>query len=62
MLAIFRDRDRKPYRDLLSWSGEFAEKYLTRATAVFRVANDPELKRRLEPFVRDSIACQDADG
>ena len=62
MLAMFRDRDRRPYRDLLPWSGEFAGKYLTGATGVLRLTGDPELKRHLERFVRDLIACQDADG
>ena len=56
MLAMFRDRDRRPYRDLLPWSGEFAGKYLTGATAVLRLTGDPELKRHLERFVRDLIA------
>ena len=62
MLAMFRDRDRRPYRDLLPWSGEFAGKYLTGATGVLRLTGDPELKRHLERFVRDLVACQDADG
>ncbi len=62
MLAMFRDRDRRPYRDLLPWSGEFAGKYLTGATGVLRLTGDPELKRHLERFVRDLIACHDADG
>jgi DUF1680 family protein len=62
MLAMFRDRERRPYRDLLPWSGEFAGKYLTGATAVLRLTGDPELRRDLERFVRDLVACQDADG
>ena len=35
ILAMFADRDRAPYRDLLPWSGEFAGKYLTGATQVY---------------------------
>ena len=62
ILAMFRDRDRRPYRDLLPWSGEFAGKYLTGATAVLRLTGDSELKRHLERFVRDLVACQDVDG
>ena len=62
MLAMFRDRDRKPYRDLLPWSGEFAGKYLTGGTQVLRVAGDPELKRYLSAFVEQLAALQDADG
>ncbi len=45
MLAMFRDRDRRPYRDLLPWSGEFAGKYLTGAHQVLRLTGDPELRR-----------------
>lgn len=29
ILSMFADRDVRPYRDLLAWSGEFAGKYLT---------------------------------
>jgi DUF1680 family protein len=62
MLAMYLDRDRRPYRDLLPWSGEFAGKYLTGAAGVLRLTGDPELKKHLERFVRDLVACQDADG
>jgi DUF1680 family protein len=62
MLAMFADRDRTPARDLLPWSGEFAGKYLTGATQVLRITGDPELRRRLESFVRTLVSLQDADG
>ena len=62
ILAMFRDRDRPPYRDLLPWSGEFAGKYLTGGTEVLRLTGEPELKRHLARFVAEFIACQDADG
>ena len=62
MLAMFADRDRKPYRDLLPWSGEFAGKYLTGATEVLRLTRDPALRKHLEDFVPRLIAQQDADG
>ena len=62
ILAMFRDRDRRPYRDLLPWSGEFAGKYLTGATSVYRLTRDPALKARLAAFVKDLVALQDADG
>lgn len=62
MLAMFRDRDRRPYRDLLPWSGEFAGKHLTGATAVLRLTGDPELKRELASFVSELILLQDRDG
>ncbi len=62
MLAMFRDRDRLPYRNLLPWSGEFAGKYLTGATQVLHVTGDPELRRVLEGLVAELIALQDTDG
>jgi DUF1680 family protein len=62
MLAMFADRDRQPYRDLLPWSGEFAGKYLTGATQVVRLTNDPALRKHLESFVPRLIALQADDG
>jgi DUF1680 family protein len=62
ILAMFRDRERVPYRNLLPWSGEFAGKYLTGATQVLHLTRDPALQRCLEGFVRELIALQDTDG
>jgi DUF1680 family protein len=62
MLAMFADRDRQPYRDLLPWSGEFAGKYLTGATQVLRLTGDPALRKHLEAFVPKLIALQAEDG
>jgi DUF1680 family protein len=62
ILAMFSDRDRKPYRDLLPWSGEFAGKYLTGATQVLQVNDDTVLRRNLEIFVEAFLKQQDADG
>lgn len=62
MLAMFRDRDRRPYRDLLPWSGEFAGKHLTGAVGVLRLTGDAELRRSLDRFVGELVACQDVDG
>ncbi|WP_435009481.1 beta-L-arabinofuranosidase domain-containing protein [Tundrisphaera lichenicola] len=62
MLGMFRDRDRRPYRNLLPWSGEFAGKYLTGATGVLDLTGDPALKDRLARFVAEWIALQDSDG
>jgi uncharacterized protein len=62
MLAMFADRDGKPYRDLLPWSGEFAGKYLTGATQVLRLTNDPALRKHLDQFVPRLIALQADDG
>lgn len=62
MLAMFADRDRKPYRDQMPWAGEFAGKYLTSAVQILRLTGDPTLKRHLKAFVARFIALQDADG
>ena len=62
MLAMFADRDRKPYRDLLPWSGEFAGKYLTGASQVYQATNDPALRKSLEAFVERLLPLQDAGG
>src|SRR5437870_10895812 len=37
MFQIFRDRDRKPSRDLVPWAGEFAGKYLISAVQARRL-------------------------
>ena len=62
ILEMFADRDRKPYRNLLPWSGEFAGKYLTGAVQVLRLSGDPALKARLQSFVDRLVSLQDADG
>jgi len=62
MLEMFRDRDRKPYRDLVGWAGEFAGKYLTAAAQVLRLTGDPQLRKLLRQFVGELISLQAADG
>lgn len=62
MLQIFRDRDRLPRRDLMSWAGEFAGKYLTSAVLALRMSVNTQLREHVTEFVRDLIATQDEDG
>ncbi|NKB68900.1 MAG: hypothetical protein GKR89_17680 [Candidatus Latescibacteria bacterium] len=62
ILEMFRDRDRKPRRDLLPWSGEFAGKFLTSAVQVLRLTGDPELKAYIKGFVARLVELQDKDG
>lgn len=62
MLEIFRDRDRRPRRDLLPWSGEFAGKYLTSAVQVYRLTGDPRLREQLRWFVGRLVSLQAEDG
>lgn len=62
MLEMFRDRDRKPLRNLVPWAGEFAGKYLTSAVQVLRLTGDPALRKHLHAFVRELASLQDTDG
>lgn len=62
LLAMFRDRDRTPYRNLLPWSGEFAGKYLVGATQVLQLSGDPALRDHLTRFVAELVPLQDKDG
>jgi len=62
MLQMFRDRDRRPYRDLLPWSGEFAGKYLISAVQALRLNDDPRLREHLTAFVGELISTQREDG
>ncbi|MDP6779924.1 MAG: glycoside hydrolase family 127 protein [Candidatus Latescibacteria bacterium] len=62
MLEMLRDRDRRPYRDLVPFAGEFAGKYLTGAVEVLRLTGDEGLRAVLADFVTDLISCQDKDG
>ncbi len=62
MLAMFRDRDRKPYRKMVAWAGEFAGKYLTHSVQILRLTGDAQLRSHLEQFVKELCACQASDG
>jgi len=62
MLAMFRDRDRKPYRAMVAWAGEFAGKYLTHSVQILRLTGDERLRSHLEDFVKELCACQASDG
>ena len=62
MLQIFRDRDKKPPRDLVPWAGEFAGKYLISGVQSLRLTKDKRLRARLESFVAELIATQSQDG
>ncbi|HEV8607181.1 MAG TPA: beta-L-arabinofuranosidase domain-containing protein [Tepidisphaeraceae bacterium] len=62
ILAMFRDRDKQPYRDFLPWSGEFAGKYLTAGAQVLRLTGDNRLRAHLQKFVDELVTLQDTDG
>jgi DUF1680 family protein len=63
ILQVLRDRDKTPVRDpLVPWAGEFAGKFLTGAQLTWRLTHDEALKRAVDDFVRDLLACQAPNG
>lgn len=62
ILDMFHERDRKPYRDLLPWSGEFAGKYLTGAYMLYRLTGHKPLKAYIAGFLEEFLTCIDEDG
>lgn len=62
MLEMFRDRDRKPLRDMVPWAGEFAGKHLVSAVQVWRISGEEALKASIVDFVKRLIHLQAQDG
>ncbi len=62
ILEMFRDRDRRPYRNMVPWAGEFAGKYLTHAVQIYRLTRDARIYDLLQWFVAELISLQDEDG
>jgi DUF1680 family protein len=62
ILEMFRDRDRRPLRDMMPWAGEFAGKYLTSAVQILRLTGDPDLRERIAAFAKELTALQADDG
>jgi DUF1680 family protein len=62
LLQMFRDRDRKPERELLPWSGEFVGKFLTSGVLGWQLTRDPQLFATLRRAVDELISVQDAEG
>lgn len=62
ILEMFADRDQRPYRDLLPWSGEFAGKYLTCLSQVLRLSGDKRLEELGKEFVEQLVSLQAEDG
>lgn len=62
ILAMFRERDTLPYRDLLPWSGEFAGKVLTGEVLVYRLTGQQKLLDEIIAFTEELISCIDANG
>jgi hypothetical protein len=62
MLEMFRDRDRRPLRDMVPWAGEFAGKYLTHAVQIYRLTRSDRLREHIRWFVKELISLQAEDG
>jgi DUF1680 family protein len=62
MLDMFRDRDRKPYRQMEPWAGEFAGKYLTATAAIGRLGFRRNLFANTNLFVSEFTSLQAEDG
>jgi hypothetical protein len=62
LLAMFYDRERKPGRNLLPWSGEFVGKYLCASILSYRILRDPRQKALIERVTNTFIATQGPDG
>jgi uncharacterized protein len=62
LTEMFYDRDRKPDRNLLPWSGEFVGKYLCSAILSYRILRDPRQKAMIDRITRSFINSQDTDG
>ncbi len=62
MIQMFRDRDRRPTRKLMPWSGEFVGKYLLGALAIWEMTRNQRLGETVERIVRDLLRTQGPDG
>lgn len=62
ILDMFHERDRKPYRDLLPWSGEFAGKYVTGAYYIYQLGRSQDLYQYMLGFLDELLTCIDEDG
>ncbi len=62
LLEMFRDRDRRPLREMVMWAGEFAGKYLTAAVQVLRLTGDRELREVVAGVVAELVSLQAANG
>jgi hypothetical protein len=62
LVEMFYDRDRKPERGLLPWSGEFVGKYLCSSILSYRLLRDPRQKAMIDRITRAFINSQGADG
>lgn len=62
ILSMLSQRDLRPVRTLLPWSGEFAGKHITGAYYIWRLTGDSALYESITSFIDRLIACQAEDG
>lgn len=62
ILDMFHERDKKPYRELLPWSGEFAGKYITGAYYIYKLTRHGGLYSYMSRFLDELLSCIDEDG
>jgi uncharacterized protein len=62
LVEMFYDRDRKPNRNLLPWSGEFAGKYLASSILSYQLLRDPRQKANIQRVASALLASQGPDG
>lgn len=59
LLAMFAQRDARPYRGLLAWSGEFVGKYLTHCAQLLEIREDRALRDVVASVVAELATYQD---
>ncbi len=62
LVQMFYDRERKPDRKLLPWSGEFVGKYLCSAILSYRILRDQRQKELIDRVMKRFLASQGTDG
>ncbi len=62
MLEMLRDRDRRPWRNLLPWAGWFSGLHLISSVQMLRINAEPELRNGVQWFVNEVISLQADDG
>ena len=62
LIEMFRDRERKPDRKLLPWSGEFVGKYLCSSILSYRILRDPRQRDLIQRLTHAFLSTQGPDG
>lgn len=62
LIEMYYDRNRKPQRNIPTWSGEFVGKYLCSAILSFRILRDPRQKALIDRIAHDFMKSQGPDG